>query len=59
MLPKLENWPITIGSGDDSLVLKCKKDIVDFLKEIREYCIIYTQLVEFELVRTIGVHQYL
>jgi len=37
--------------------LNSTEDIVDIWKYICDYRIIYPQLVEFELVRTIGVYQ--
>jgi len=55
-----QNWrigPSLLGQKSTVGTLNSTEDIVEIWKYICEYHIIYPQLVEFELVRTIGVYQ--
>jgi len=54
-----QNWRIgpSLLGKNGSWILNSTEAIVEIWKDISEYRSIYPQLVEFELVRTIGVHQ--
>jgi len=56
-----QNWkigPSLLGQKKTVGTLNSTEDIVEIWKYICDYRIICSQLVEFELVRTIGVYQY-
>ena len=59
MSPKLENRPLTRGRYYGRERIWNSESICWFKGNIKEYCWIYPQLVEFELAGTVVVHLYL